>query len=354
LELMNDRPRAGTARAWLKVLAKYREPSHARSFFEIAVTLIPFMALWAAAWYTYQTSFWLALPIMLVASGFLVRLFLIQHDCGHGSFFKSKALNDGFGRLMAVFTVTPYAEWKHSHAMHHASSGDLDHRGFGDIDTMTISEYEASSTLRKIQYRLYRNPLIMLGFGPAFVFLIRNRLPTTPTKAAGWAWMSALGNNIGIAALWGSVMMLTGWQDFLAVHIPIVVMAATVGVWLFYVQHQFEHTVWAPHPEWDRHDAALYGSSHYDLPEPLRWMTANIGVHHVHHLSSVVPYYRLQDVLKENPELAKVQRMTLLSSLSCLRLRLWDEQERKLVSFREARQALERRAAGQPVMDRAA
>lgn len=147
---MNDRPRAGTARAWLKVLAKYREPSHARSFFEIAVTLIPFMALWAAAWYALQTSFWLALPIMLVASGFLVRLFLIQHDCGHGSFFKNKTLNDGVGRLLAVFTVTPYAEWKHSHAMHHASHGDLDHRGFGDIDTMTIAEYEASSTLRKI------------------------------------------------------------------------------------------------------------------------------------------------------------------------------------------------------------
>jgi acyl-lipid omega-6 desaturase (Delta-12 desaturase) len=351
---MNDRAKAGTARAWLKVVSAYREPNHARSVFEIAITLLPFLGLWAAAWYAYQTSILYAVPFMVIASGFLVRLFLIQHDCGHGSFFKSKEMNDWVGRLMGVFTVTPYAEWKHSHAMHHASSGNLDHRGFGDIDTKTITEYQALSPLRKIQYRLYRNPLIMLGLGPAFVFLFRNRLPTYPTTAAGWAWMSAMGTNLGMAATWGSVMLLTGWQDFLAVHIPIVVMAATIGVWLFYVQHQFEETVWAPHPDWDRHDAALYGSSHYDLPQPLRWMTANIGVHHVHHLSSVVPFYRLQDVLKDHPELANVQRMTLMSSLSCLRLRLWDDQEKKLVSFREAKQAMIRREAEPMRQDRAA
>ncbi len=342
-------PSAGSARAWIKVLAAYREPNHGRSAFEIGVTLLPFLVLWGLAWFALQTSFFLALPFMIIASGFLVRLFLIQHDCGHGSFFKNKAMNDWVGRLMGVFTVTPYAEWKHCHALHHASSGNLDHRGFGDIDTLTVAEYEALTPFKKLRYRLYRNPFIMLGLGPAFMFLVYNRMPTNPLEAGRWAWMSALGTNLCIAALWGGVMMLTGWQEFLIIEIPVVVMAATIGVWLFYVQHQFEDTIWAPHPEWDRHDAALYGSSHYDLPQPLRWMTANIGVHHVHHLSSVVPYYRLQDILKDHPQLAEVQRMTLRGSLSCLRLRLWDEHDKRLVSFREAKQAMIRRATASMV-----
>jgi acyl-lipid omega-6 desaturase (Delta-12 desaturase) len=354
LERTNNRPAAGSARAWLKVLAAYREPNPGRSAYEIAVTLVPFLGLWVAAYYAMQTSVWFALPIMLVASGFLVRLFLIQHDCGHGSFFKNKALNDWVGRLMSLFTVTAYAEWKHSHAMHHASSGNLDHRGFGDIDTLTISEYEALTPFRKFKYRLYRNPIIMLGFGPAYMFLFRNRLPNDPKDANLWAWSSVMGTNLAVAVLWGAVMSLTGWKVFLAVHVPIVVMAATIGVWLFYVQHQFEDTIWAPNPEWDRHDSALYGSSHYDLPQPMRWMTANIGVHHVHHLSSNVPYYRLGDVLKDHPELAGVQRMTFIESLACLRLRLWDEHDRRLVSFSEAKQALIRRASEPLVEEKAA
>jgi acyl-lipid omega-6 desaturase (Delta-12 desaturase) len=337
LEHTSIRPSPGSARKWLKVLAPYREPNLNRSVFEVAVTVLPFMALWAAAWFASTYAWWAAIPFLVAGSGFLVRIFLIQHDCGHGSFFRSRSTNDWVGRFLGVFTFTPYADWKHCHAMHHASSGNLDNRGFGDIDTLTVREYEALSARGKLLYRLYRNPFIMLGVGPAFVFLFRNRLPTGYFKAARWAWVSAMGTNIGIFALAFGVAQLVGWKAFFAIQVPMVVLAATIGVWLFYVQHQFEHTVWDTPPEWDRHDAALYGSSHYDLPQPLRWMTANIGVHHVHHLSSVIPYYRLQEIMRDHPQLAEVRRMTLRDSLSCLRLRLWDEGQKRLVSFKEAR-----------------
>ena len=339
-----SRPSAGSARKWLKVLAPYREPNVTRSIFELAVTIVPFIGLWAAAWFAWTYSVWLAMPLMVAAAGFLVRIFLIQHDCGHGAFFTNRPVNDWVGRCLGVLTFTPYADWRHAHAMHHASSGNLDHRGFGDIDTLTVREYEARSASGKLRYRIYRNPLIMLGVGPAYVFVMRNRLPTGYFKAGGWAWLSAMGTNIAIAAIALVLMYFIGWRAFLSIHIPVVVMAATIGVWLFYVQHQFESTVWEVPPEWDRHDAALYGSSHYDLPVWLRWMTANIGVHHVHHLSSVIPYYRLQEILKDHPQLAEVKRMTLRDSLSCLRLRLWDEGQKRLVSFREANQLMLERA----------
>jgi acyl-lipid omega-6 desaturase (Delta-12 desaturase) len=350
------RPAAGSARKWLKVLAAYREPDVKRSVFELLITIGPFIALWACAWLASTYTVWLAIPFMVAASGFLVRIFLIQHDCGHGAFFRKRATNDWVGRCLGVMTFTPYADWKHSHAMHHASSGNLDHRGFGDIDTLTVREYEALTPLMQLRYRLYRNPMIMLGFGPAFVFLFRNRLPTGYFEAAGWAWISALGTNIGILAVAVAIAQLVGWQAFFTIQIPIVVLAATIGVWLFYVQHQFEDTTWEAPPEWDRHDAALYGSSHYDLPGWLRWMTANIGVHHVHHLSSVIPYYRLQEILKDHPQLAEVKRMTFWDSLSCLKLRLWDEGQKRLVSFREARQLMLERAqeAVQATQNRAA
>lgn len=344
MEQTTSRPNAGSARKWLKVLAPYREPDAKRSIFELAVTIIPFAALWACSWFAWTYSAWLAIPFMVAAAGFLVRIFLIQHDCGHGAFFRDRPVNDWVGRALGVLTFTPYADWKHAHAMHHASSGNLDHRGFGDIDTLTVREYEARSAWGKLRYRVYRNPFIMLGVGPAYVFVLRNRVPTGYFKAARWAWVSAMATNVGIFAIAFAIIQFTGLTAFLAIQIPIVVMAATIGVWLFYVQHQFEDTVWEVPPEWDRHDAALYGSSHYDLPGWLRWMTANIGVHHVHHLSSVIPYYRLQEILKDHPQLAEVQRMTLRDSFSCLKLRLWDEGQKRLVSFREARQLMLERA----------
>lgn len=340
--MTQSRANAGPARNWIKVLADYREPDPNRSVWEVAVTVIPFIALWTATYFAYvNVGYWLAFLVSIPTAFFTVRLFLLQHDCGHYALFKSKTVNDWIGRILGIFTFTPYADWRHSHALHHASHGNLEKRGFGDIDTKTVREYAALSALGRLRYRLYRNPLVMFGIGPAYVFLIRNRHPANPLSAPRWAWMSAIGTNLGIVAVCGAMMWLIGWQTFLIIHLPIIVMAATLGVWMFYVQHQFESTTWEHEGKWDRADAALYGSSHYDLPRVLRWLTANIGVHHVHHLSSVIPCYRLHEVLEDHPELVNVRRLTLWESLSCLRLRLWDEDAERLVSFSEARPAID-------------
>lgn len=324
------------AREWLQTLASYREPKFERSVVEIIVTVVPFVLLWAAAWKAYSVSYLLSLVFIVPAAFFLVRLFLIQHDCGHGSFFMTKRANDFVGRCLAVLTLTPYGDWKYSHAMHHSTSGNLDRRGFGDITTLTIREYNARSPFRRFTYRLYRTPFVLLGIGPAFVFLLRNRVPGKMFSCGWKPWAGVMATNVVIAALYAGLIWLMGLNTFLLVHLPIVLLASTIGVWLFYVQHQFETTTWEHNDRWTVHDAALYGSSHYDLPQPMRWLTANIGIHHIHHLSSRIPYYKLDQVLTDHPDLAKVQRLTFWQSLDCLRLRLWDEDDKRLVSFREA------------------
>lgn len=325
-------------RDWTKTLGQYREPDVRRSLFEIAVSAIPYVILWILAWYALSISFWLSLLIAVPAAGFLLRLFMIQHDCGHYAFFRKRPANDWTGRVLGIFTMTPYDVWRRSHAAHHATSGNLDKRGMGDIDTLTVREYRSRSLWGRLSYRLYRNPLVMFGLGPAYLFLLRNRLPFGLMRAGSQYWISAMGTNLAIAVLAGGLIWLIGLGPFLMVQLPIIIFAASIGVWLFYVQHQFEDTFWAQDEEWKLQDAALYGSSHYDLPGPLPWFTANIGIHHVHHLYSRIPYYRLPQVLRDHPDLANVRRMTLMESFSCLRLRLWDESRRHLVSFREARQ----------------
>ena len=315
-----------------------------RSLLELAVTAVPFVALWVLAWLALSIGYWLTLLIAVPAAGFLVRLFMIQHDCGHGAFFRRKSSNDWTGRVLGVLTLTPYHVWRRSHAAHHASSGSLDQRGMGDITTLTIREYQARSRLGRLAYRLYRNPLVLFGLGPAYLFLLRNRFPTGLRRGDWRPWASAFGTNVALLAAGALMIWLTGAAAFLMVHLPIVLLAASIGVWLFYIQHQFEDTYWARGEGWQVHEAALHGSSHYDLPQPLRWMTANIGVHHVHHLCSGIPYYRLPSVLRDHPELADMNRLTLGQSLTSLRLRLWDEQQLRLVSFREARLALRNRA----------
>lgn len=324
------------ARDWLKTLAEYREPSSRRSLFELLVTLIPFFGLWIVAWWVYPISVWLTLAIGVVAGCFLVRLFLIQHDCGHGAFFRQRATNDWVGRFLGVLTLTPYGVWRRSHATHHATSGNLSRRGIGDIDTLTVREYLARPFWRRAVYRLYRHPIVMFGVGPAYYFMLRNRLPLGFSKGDLPFWISTMGTNIAIAMTVAALIYLMGPGPFLLVHMPIALIAASIGVWLFYVQHQFEDTFWAEEPDWKLHDAALYGSSHYDLPIALRWMSANIGVHHVHHIASRIPYYRLPQVLRDYPELSQVRRLTLMQSFACVRLRLWDENKKKLVSFSEA------------------
>jgi omega-6 fatty acid desaturase (delta-12 desaturase) len=326
------------ARNWTRILNRYREPSRTRSVIELAITLMPLVVLWIAMWAAVAfVGYWLALLIAVPAAGFLVRLFMIQHDCGHGAFFPHKQVNDWIGRVIGVLTMTPYDFWRRSHSMHHATSGNLDRRGMGDIDTLTVREYLGRSRLGRLQYRLYRHPLVMFGVGPAYLFLLQHRLPVGMMRGGWLPWVSTMATNAAMALIAGVLIWFIGLQAFLLVHLPIMLLAASLGVWLFYVQHQFEHTSWNHNPNWDLHNAALHGSSHYDLPPVLRWFTANIGIHHVHHLCSRIPYYRLPRVLRDHPELGNIGRLTLLQSLGCVRLTLWDEDRRQLVSFREAR-----------------
>ncbi len=326
------------ARRWTQLLARYRQPSNGRGLVEVAITVVPLAALWLLAWLTLDIGYWLALPIALAAGAFLLRLFMIQHDCSHGSLFRHRLANDWIGRLASIATMTPYGVWRRTHATHHASSGNLDRRGVGDVDTLTVEEYRARSMWGRLRYRLYRHPLVMFGLGPAYLFLLQHRLPVGLMRGNGWRpWISTMATNLTIAVVAGGLIWLIGIKAFLLVHLPVLMVAASIGVWLFYVQHQFEDTVWASDGAWNVHDAALHGSSYYDLPAFLRWFTGNIGMHHVHHLSSRIPFYRLPRVLRDHPELRDVGRLTLLESFRCVRLALWDDTQRRLVSFREAR-----------------
>jgi omega-6 fatty acid desaturase (delta-12 desaturase) len=322
------------ARDWIEILQRYRHPDPARSVFEVFVTLVPFVLLWIAAWAALDVGYWLTLLIAIPAAFFLVRVFLIQHDCGHGALFRKKATNDWVGRAMGVLTLTPYDAWRRAHAIHHATHGSLEDRGTGDIDTLTVREYTALSPWSRFLYRAYRHPIVLFGVGPAILFIVLHRFPTKMLRDADWrAWSSVVGTNLGLLVVSAIVVWLVGWKAFLAVELPIVVIGSSIGVWLFYIQHQFEDTIWAEKPEWNVHEAALHGSSHYDLPGILPWLTANIGVHHVHHLYSRIPYYNLPKVLRDFPELANVHRITLWESFKCVKLRLWDEKERRLVAL---------------------
>jgi omega-6 fatty acid desaturase (delta-12 desaturase) len=342
---LNDRSNAGTAagtapadiRALVQAIARYREPNHWRSVIEILLTIVPFVLLWLLMWLALGVGYWLYLLLAVPAGGFLVRLFMIQHDCGHGAFFRDRRINDWVGRVIGVLTLTPYDFWRRSHAIHHAGSGNLDRRGIGDVDTLTVDEYLARSRWGRLCYRLYRHPLVMFGVGPAYLFFLRHRLPVGFMRAGWRPWLSTMTTNLGIAILAAIAIRTMGLGAFLLVQVPIMLIGASLGVWLFYVQHQFEATSWDHSSAWNVHDAALHGSSHYDLPVVLRWFTANIGMHHVHHLSSRIPFYRLPLILRRHPELADIGRLTLLQSFSCVRLVLWDEAARRLVSFRELR-----------------
>ena len=329
---------ANDARDWLNILSRYREPNHARSIIEIVITLGPLAVLWALALLAYYLGYWwLSLLLAVPAAGFLVRLFMIQHDCGHGAFFRHRLANDWVGRVIGVLTLTPYDYWRSTHAIHHATSGHLGRRGIGDVDTLTVREYLSRTFWRRVRYRAYRNPLVMFGVGPVYLFGLHQRLPFGMMRS-GWApWLSTMGTNAAIAAIVATLIWFIGVKPFLLVQMPIVLLAGAIGVWLFYIQHQFEWTFWAREGEWSFHQAALYGSSNYELPGVLRWLTANIGVHHIHHLCSRIPYYRLPRVLRDYPELRNINRLTLGESFRCVRLVLWDERRRRLVSFSEVR-----------------
>jgi acyl-lipid omega-6 desaturase (Delta-12 desaturase) len=335
---MADPTAAAEARKWAHVILRYREPSDGRSTIELVISFVPLAALWALMWLSYSIGlWWLTLLLAVPAAGFLVRLFMIQHDCGHGAFFRHRLANDWIGRVLGVLTLTPYDFWRRSHTIHHATSGNLDRRGIGDVDTLTVREYLALSRWRRLKYRLYRHPAVMFGVGPIYLFILRNRLPIGFMRGGLGPWLSTMGTNLAAAVIVALLIWLIGVRPFLLVHLPIMLLAAAIGVWLFYVQHQFERTTWTDGEGWTLHEAALHGSSHYVLPGVLRWFTANIGIHHVHHLCSRIPYYRLPRVLRDHPELDQIGRLTLWESIKCVRLVLWDERARQLISFREMR-----------------
>lgn len=328
-------PEQRPAIEWLKALSAYREPDTMRSTFELAVTIGPFILLWALAWWAMSVSYWLTFTISLVNAGFLLRLFCIQHDCGHGAFFRNRTVSDWLGRVIGVITLTPYDVWRRSHSLHHASSGNLGRRGIGDVQTLTVCEYRALTPWRRALYRLYRNPVVLFGLGPGYVFLLENRLPLGLMGNLKY-WVSAMLTNAGIITWVAMVLYLGGVMPILLIFLPSTLLAATAGVWLFYVQHQFESTTWDHEKNWQMHQSALDGSSHYVLPGVLQWISANIGIHHVHHLYSRIPFYRLPEVLRDHAELAEANRMTIRESFATIRLHLWDEESRRLVSFARA------------------
>ena len=320
----------------LKQISAFREPSHGRSWFELAVTATGFLLFWMLALATIALGSAFGFLFCVPAGAFMVRLFLIQHDCGHGALFRHQSTNDWVGRLLGVVTLTPYDYWRRTHALHHAGTGNLDARGVGDVDTLTVEEFDRLNPLGRFAYRFYRHPVVLFGIGPAYQFLLRHRLPFGLMRKGWRPWLSVLGTNASIALVGGALVWAMGWKLFLLVHLPITMVAASLGVWFFYVQHQFEATHWDRGEEWSFHAAALHGSSHYKLPSVLPWLTAHIGVHHVHHLVSRVPFYRIPEVLRAIPVLAEVNHVGLRESFSGVRLALWDERQRRLVSFAEA------------------
>jgi len=281
-------------------------------------------------------GFYFAVLLMPVAGLLLLRVFIIQHDCGHGAFLAKRKGNDWIGRALGVLTFTPYDCWKRSHALHHANTGNLDARGFGDVDTLTVQEFRSLGGVQRLIYRAYRHPTVLFGVGPAYLFLLRHRLPIGLMKEGARYWISAIVTNMATAALLGGLIYVFGIVTTALVVFPILLIAASTGVWLFYIQHQFEQAHWDRGADWTFYHAALHGSSHLDLPQPLRWFTANIGVHHVHHLASRIPFYRLPEALTAFPELRQLNRFTALETIAPLKLTLWDEDKRRLVSFREA------------------
>ncbi len=320
----------------MRDLQAFRDPRTGRSSWELAITLFCFLALFALIAIAVEAGHLLALAATPLAGLFLLRLFIIQHDCGHGAFLRNRAGNDWIGRALGAFTLTPYDCWRRSHALHHAATGNLDARGFGDVDTLTVREYRERSRWGRFFYRLYRHPVVLLGVGPAYLFLLRHRLPIGLMDQGRVYWFSAIGTNLVTALILAVPLYFLGFGSTALVFFPVLLSAASAGVWLFYVQHQFPEAHWDYAADWSFHDAALHGSSHLDLPPVLGWFTGHIGIHHVHHLASRIPFYRLPEVLEQHPRLRTMNRFTIMQACRTLRLALWDDDRREMISFREA------------------
>ena len=317
---------------WRAAVAPFQHADTRRSVWQFINSAVPYAVLWVLMYLSLSVSYWLTLALAVLASGFMVRLFIIFHDCGHGSFFASQRANDIVGIITGIVTFTPYYDWRHAHAIHHATSGDLDRRGAGDVWTLTVDEYLAAPWLKRAAYRVFRFPLVTFGIGPTFVFLIAQRFPSTASKDKRERY-SVYWTDLALLIIFVVAALTIGWQAFVLVQLPIMIIGGAAGVWLFYVQHQFEGMVWERHDKWEYVTAALQGSSFYKLPKVLQWFSGNIGFHHIHHLSPRIPNYNLEPCYKSDPLFQAVKPITLRSSLKSLTLRLWDEQHHRLVGF---------------------
>jgi len=333
---------------WTALLAPYRNPEAWRAVWQLATTAVPLVVVWFVMLWSLQVSYALTLILALPAALLLVRLFMLQHDCGHGAFFRSQRVNNLVGSVIGVLTLVPYEYWRKTHAIHHATSGNLDTRGFGDIDTLTVREYLSRSRLKRWLYRLYRHPLVMLGIGPTYQFIVKHRFPADAPRTWKREWASVHWTTLGIVALVVGMGLVVGFGKFALVQIPITLIAGSIGVYLFYVQHQYEDTYWRYREAWNYYAAGLEGSSHLVMPKILQWFTANIGLHHIHHVASRIPNYHLQRCFDEVPETRRVTTLTLWQSLKTVRLTLWDEDERRLIGFRELRGKRAALVAAQP------
>jgi omega-6 fatty acid desaturase (delta-12 desaturase) len=316
-------------------LAGYARSQTGKSLFQIFNTAVPFGLMWALMLKSLAGPYWITLLLAVPTALFLVRLFIIQHDAGHGSFFRSKKANDTVGFWIGIVTLSPYAYWLKTHAIHHAGSGNLDKRGFGDIDTLTVREYRSLSPGKQRAYRLYRHPLTMFLLGPIYQFVLKHRFPYNVPSAWKREWRSVHMTNLALAGILLAAWATIGLKSFFLVQVPVSFLACALGAWLFYIQHQYEDTYWERDDKWDYFDASVKGSSYYVLPKILQWFTGSIGLHHIHHYNSRIPNYTLQKCYDENPEFQKVTRLTLRSSLKSIRLALWDEDRKKLIGFRD-------------------
>ena len=323
------------AAAWKGIVSRYVQASTGRAVWQIVNTLVPYSLLWYLMYLSLAYPWWTTMLLAILAGAFLVRLFIIFHDCGHGSFFASRTANDVVGVVAGVLTFTPYYHWRWEHSLHHATSGDLDRRGTGDIWTMTVQEYLESSRWRRFAYRLARNPVILFVIAPLFLFLVRQRFPSS--KAGRRERRSVIGTNLALLGMAAALGALFGPRAYLGILLAMVGAAGSAGVWLFYVQHQFEGAYWERRADWDYTSAALRGSSYYKLPRILQWFSGNIGFHHIHHLSPRIPNYNLERCHRADPLFEQVQPITLFASLKSSTFRFWDEQRGRLVGYRRLR-----------------
>lgn len=321
-----------------KHIKPFENPDTKASVWQLVNTLPPFFLLWYLAYEAISVSLILSIALSILAGGFVVRVFIIFHDCCHGSFFKNRKVNHFVGTVTGILTMFPYEKWKREHSIHHATSSNLDKRGTGDVWIMSVEEYKKASKLERLQYRLYRNPFIMFVLGPLYLFLITNRM--NRKNARRKERRNTYLTNVSIIGITALLIWAIGWSSFLIVQLPIMFVAGSLGIWLFYVQHQFEDSYFEDEADWDYVKAAIDGSSYYKLPRVLQWITGNIGYHHVHHLSPKVPNYNLEQVHESTPPLQQATTITVGSSLKSIRFRLYDEESKTFVHFKEIKERL--------------